>query len=101
MLRIFHKYMGCPDKKITTIPTFLYSFAMKDIVKKQRAEGHEGGLNMVKFTDIMCASAFIDKSTIVDLGVLPDDIDKAIGESVKLCLLILDGKANTVEMRGE
>jgi hypothetical protein len=74
---------------------------MKDIVKKQRAEGHEGGLNMVKFTDIMCASAFIDKSTIVDLGVLPDDIDKAIGESVKLCLLILDGKANTVEMRGE
>ena len=101
MLRIFHKYMGCPDKKITTIPTFLYTFAMKDIVKKQRAAGHEGGLNMVKFVDIMCANAFIDKGTIVDLGVQPDDIDKAIGESVKLCLMILDGRTDAVEMRGE
>lgn len=30
-----------------------------------------------------------------------DDIDKAIGDSIKLCLDVLDGKTKAVEMRGE
>lgn len=102
MLRIIHKYMGVPDKKIITIPTWMYTIGMKNIVKQQKAAGHEGGLNMVKFTDIMCANAFIDKDIIVNkLGVQPDDIDAAIGESITLCLDILDGKTKTIGMRGE
>lgn len=102
MLAVIHKYMGCPDKRIVTIPTWLYALGMKRIVKQQKEAGHEGGLNMVKFTDIMCANAFIDKSTIVEkLGVQPDDIDAAIGESIRLCLDILDGRTKAIGMRGE
>ncbi len=102
MLRIFHKYMGCPEKKIRTIPTWLYALGMRRIVKQQKAAGHEGGLDMVKFTGVMCANAFIPRDIIVEkLGVLPDDIDAAIGESVTLCLEILDGRKEAVGMRGE
>ncbi len=36
------------------------------------------------------------------LGVQPDDIEAAIGDSVKLCADILDGKSkNIVAMKGE
>jgi len=57
---------------------------------------------MVKFTGVMCANAFIPWDIIVDkLGGQPDDIDAAIGESVRLCLEILDGGKETVSMRGE
>ena len=102
MLRIIHKYMGYPDRKILTIPNWMYVMGMKNIVKQQKAAGHEAGLNMVKFVDVMCANAFIDKDTIVnEFGVQPDDIDAAIGESIKLCLDILNDKAKVVEMRGE
>lgn len=102
MLRIVHKYMGCPDKKITTIPNWMYAIGCKSIMKQQQKAGHEGGLHMVKFTDVMCAETFIDKSLGCEkLGVQPDDIDAAIGDSIRLCLDILDGKSQTIDMKGE
>lgn len=101
MLTIMHKYMGVPNKRIITIPDWMFKASMKSIVKKQQLAGHEGGLNMIKFARAMCANMFIDKDTIVnELGVLPDDIDAAIGESMKLSLAILDGKTNVIEMKG-
>lgn len=102
-LKIVHKYMGCPDKKISTIPTFLYKLGSKQMMKKHEATGNESGLHIVKFADVMCNNAFIDKSLGCDpLGVEPDDIDAAIGESIKLCIDILDGKVvNAVKMKGE
>ena len=102
LLKIIHKHMGCPNKKIMTIPKFLYRMGMKPIMKSQKAAGHEGGLNMIKFTDIMCAETFIDKSLGCEfLGVNPDNIDAAIGDSIKLCLDLLDGKAEAIDMKGE
>ena len=58
---------------------------------------------MIKFTELQCSNQFIDKELgCVPLGVEPDDIDSAIGDSVKLCVDILDGKAkNIVAMKGE
>lgn len=57
---------------------------------------------MVKFTKIMCAETFIDKKLGCEpLGVQPDDIDAAIGDSIKLCLEVLDGKIETIGMKGE
>ena len=45
---------------------------------------------------------FIDKSLGCEpLGVQPDDIDKAIGDSVKLSLEILENKIETVGMKAE
>lgn len=102
MLRIFHKHMGIPDKKIITIPTWMYAYGCRSIVKEQKKNNIDGGLKMVEFAKVMTANTFIGKSIIVEkLGVEPDDIDKAIGDSVKLCLDILDGKSQVIGMKGE
>ena len=60
--------------------------------------GIEGGLDMVKFTDLQCSNQFIDKDPgCVPLGVTEDDIDAAIGDSIRLCVDILDGKEKDVK----
>lgn len=102
MLAIVHKHMGCPGKKIITIPNWMYAMGGKKIMKEQKAAGHEGGLHMVKFTDLQCSNLFIDKSLGCEkLHVEPDDIDAAIGDSIRLCIEVLDGKAKVIGMRGE
>ncbi len=102
MLAIVHKHMGCSEKKVITIPDWMYAVGGKKIMKEQKAAGHEGGLHMVKFTDLQCSNLFIDKSLGCDkLHVEPDDIDAAIGDSIRLCLEVLDGKTKVMGMRGE
>lgn len=103
LLTICHKHLGCPEKKVVTIPDFMYALGGMALRRKQKKEGIEGGLHMVKFTKLQCSNQFIDKSLGCDaLGVEPDDIDAAIGDSVKLCVDILDKKAkNIVAMKGE
>ena len=50
----------------------------------------------------MTRKAFIDQETVVqELGVEADDIDRAIGESVRLSMEILDGRRKTINMKGE
>ena len=102
MLTIFHKYMGCSKKKIITIPDWVFALAACGIRRQQRAAGIEGGLDAVKYADLQCRNLFIDKSlACVPLGVERDDLDAAIGESIRLSLAVLDGKAQTVGMKGE
>lgn len=102
MLSIFHKYMGTPDKKIVTIPNFLYKLGGMKIMKEHKKAGIEPGLDMVKFASLQCSDQFIDKSLGCEpLGVQPDDIDAAIGQSVQLSLAVLEGKTETVSMKGE
>jgi len=83
MLKLFHKHMGVPDKKIVTIPKCLFALSARQIVKQQKAAGHEGGLNMVKFAQIMCV------------------IEAVIGESVRLSMQVLDGQTDAIGMKGE
>lgn len=102
MLKIFHKYMGEPDRKIITIPTWLFNLNSRKMLKEQRANNIEGGLDLSKLADIQCANTFIDKSLGCEmLGVQPDDINTAIGDSVKLCLNILDNQVETIGMKAE
>jgi len=102
LLAIVHKYLGCPDKKIITIPDWMYAMGGKKIMKEQKAKNLEGGLNMVKFADLQCSELFIDKSLGCEpLGVQPDDIGRAIGDSIKLCVDVLDNKVQTMNMKGE
>jgi nucleoside-diphosphate-sugar epimerase len=102
MLGIIHKYMGIPNKKIVTIPKFVYKLGMRPMIKEYKKRGLEPGLDFMGLAEIMTREAYIDKKTIADeLGVEADDIDKAIGDSVKLCLEILDEKKETIGMRGE
>ena len=102
LLKIVHKYLGCPDKKIITIPDWMYTMSGKKLMKEQKAQNIEGGLNIVKFTDLQCAELFIDKSLGCEpLGVQPDDIVRAIGASIMLCVDILDNKVQALNMKGE
>jgi dihydroflavonol-4-reductase len=102
MLTIIHKYMGVPNKKIITVPKFLYKLGMRSIIKDHAERGIQPGLDLMGLAEIMTREAFIDKEIIVkEFGVENDDIDKAIGESVKLSLDVLDGKIQAIGMKAE
>ena len=103
MLQVCHKYLGCPDKPVKTIPNCFYTIGGIQLRRKQKKEGIDGGLNMVKFTKLQCSELFIDKKEGCDfLGVQADDIEAAIGDSVRLCADILDNNAGKiVAMKGE
>ena len=103
LLRVCHKTMGVPNKKIVTIPDWMYALGGLQIMQDYKKRGIQGGLHMVKFAKIQCNWLYIDKSLGCDfLGVEPDDIDAAIADSVQLCIDILDNKAgNIVAMKGE
>jgi len=107
-LTIVHKNMGMPGRKIITIPNWLLNMGIKFMEKSIRgpevegAAESEGGICLSKFSDIQGAETFIDRSLACDfLGVQDDDIEKAIGESVRLSVDVLDGKVNLVGMKGE
>jgi len=105
---IVHKHMGYKNRKVITIPDWMLKMGIKSMEKKLRkgAEGGghtEGGLYLPKFADIQCSETFIDKrAACVPLGVLDDDIDAAIGESIRMAMDVLDGKIkNVIGMKGE
>lgn len=102
MIAIMNRYMGVPDKKIVTIPDFLFALSAKQIEKQHRSKGTEGGLMMTKFVRMQTMNLFIDKSeACFPLGVTDDDIDAAIGESVLLSMDVLDQKTKVIDMKGE
>ena len=102
LLKIVHKYLDCPDRKIVTIPDWMYAMGGKNIMKEQEENGIQGGLNMVKFTDIMCSNLFISRMEgCAQLGVTADDIDVAIGDSILLCRDIIENNASVIGMKGE
>lgn len=71
-------------------------------MREQAKNNIQSGLNMVKFTKLQCANLFIDKSLGCEpLGVTEDDIDGAIGDSVKLCRAVIEKKQTVLGMKGE
>lgn len=102
MLKIVHKYLCVPEKKIITIPKWMYALGSKSVVKEQEAKGIQGGLDLVKFADVMCSNLFIFKNEgASELGVTEDDIDSAIGDSVLLSRDIVVNKKEVIAMKGE
>lgn len=102
LLTVINKYMGFPDKKIVTIPTWMYKLASYGMAKKYKKIGIQPGLNPVKFVKLMTTNAFIDKDIISNqLGVEADDIDAAIGDSILYCMEIVRQNEKVVEMKGE
>ncbi|MBN1777845.1 MAG: NAD(P)H-binding protein [Clostridiales bacterium] len=102
LLKIMHRHMGCPHKPIVTIPDFLFAAVGRGMKRRQEAAGLQSGLDLSQFSALQCRKQFIDKSLGCEpLGVQPDDLDQAICQSVRLCLDVLDGRAKTVEMKGE
>ncbi|HHT20517.1 MAG TPA: NAD-dependent epimerase/dehydratase family protein [Tissierellia bacterium] len=102
MLGIFHKAMGMPDRKITTLPTWLFQAGMVSRKRKLEARGYEGGLDLVKFAPVMASQTYIDKALASErLGVTDDDIAAAITDSVKLSLDAISGRQGLVEMTAD
>ena len=102
MLKIAHKTMGCPDKKIRNIPRWMFDFGIKSQYKDQKKRGIDGGLYLPKLGDIQYSELFIDKKLGCEpLGVTPDNIQAAIADSISLCVSIMDGKTNAIGMKGE
>lgn len=102
MLAIMCKHMGCADKKVTTIPDWLFTMGCKAMFRQQKKQGIQGGLYLPKLVGLQCSELFIDKALGCEpLGVEPDDIDAAIGESMRLCVAILDGRIRAIGMKGE
>jgi len=102
MLTIMHKHLGRPKQKVVTIPDWMFTMGCKAMKKQQEKDGIDGGLYMPKLAKIQCNELFIDKSLgCVPLGVEEDDIDGAIGDSVRLCADIIQGRAKTIGMKGE
>lgn len=102
--KIVHKYMGLPiSRPVITIPSFLYTISARKIMNQRKKEGLDSGLNLVKFTKIQTSNLFIDKNEGASfLGVEPDDIDAAIGQSIQLSIDIADHKAgDIVDMKKE
>jgi len=102
MLNTMTKYMGMPEKKIKTIPTWLFRLAYKSIAKGYKKRNIEPGLSPIPFVKLMTANTFIDNTIIKkELGVKEDDIYSAIGESTTYCMEIINQNKEVVEMKAE
>lgn len=103
-LKIVHQAMGYSEnRKIITIPSFLFKIIFMRIDNARKKQGIEGGLKMSKFAKIQTSKLFIDPSEAsVFLGVKDDDLNKAVFDSIKLSLEILENKdKNIIDMKGE
>lgn len=101
MLAIMYRHMGKPRKRIITVPDFMYTVNARRVGREYAKRGVEGGLDLVRLVDIQTSNLFIDPAVIRDeLGVQEDDIDAAIGESVRLSLEAIEGK-KLLEMKAE
>lgn len=70
-----------PEKKIKTVPKFLFNLGTKSMLKQQKKNNIEGGLYMPRLCDIQYGELYIDKNLgSVPLGVTEDDIDAAIDD---------------------
>lgn len=92
-LRIVHRHIGEPKRKIRTVPKWAFRLYALTEERKNRKAGIEGGLDLVRFAELMCSDQFIDRELgCVPLGVRDDDIEKAIGESIKASLRAIEGQ---------
>lgn len=100
LLTIIHKHMGLPGRRVITIPDWLFAWYAGQVKRRQQRSGIEGGLDLAFFARVMCAKTFIEPSAgAACLGAQSDDIDAAIGESVRLCLAVLDNKTAVIGMQ--
>lgn len=53
--------MGCPEKKIKTVPKFLFNLGTKSMLKQQKKNKIEGGLYMPRLCDIKYGELYIDR----------------------------------------
>lgn len=97
MLVEFHKALNI-DRKIKTIPEWLYRLGIKKIIRQNKSKGISSGLNLIKLSKIMSREAYIDKKYIDEYDIPEDNIFEAIFESVKLSYDVIKGKKEMIGM---
>ncbi len=101
-LKVVHNSIGMPNRRIITIPKFVYKMFAGKLVKEYKEKNIEPGLDPYSLGDLMSMNLFINKDIIQnELGVTEDDIEKEIGESFKMSLKILNGKEDAIGMKAE
>lgn len=98
LFKIIHKGLGKPNRKIINIPPWLFKISGLIINIKNKLINIEGGLDIYRFTEVMCDYAYIDKGISESLGVTNDNLEQAIIDSVKLSDKVIKGKVKTVSM---
>lgn len=102
MLKIMYKTMGENNKKIITIPNWMFDLYAKKILKENKANKIESGLDLTRFSSLQSRRQFILKEEgCTLLGVEEDDIVKAIENSVKQSMEFIEKREEMVGMRGE
>ncbi|MNP37581.1 hypothetical protein D3C76_1310390 [compost metagenome] len=101
-LKIVTVSIGESDRKVVTIPKWLYKIFAGSIVKRYKKKNIEPGLNPYSLGDIMNTNLFIEPDIIRDkLGVTEDDIESAIAKSFRLSLKVLKGENEVIDMKAE
>lgn len=98
---VYRAMDGTPNRRIVDVPkwTFqLFGLKMRSDYKKKNIDA---GIDPVGLSDIMGMNLFIPTDDCKALGCTPDDIEKAIFDSIKLSKEACEGKAELVEMKGE
>jgi len=101
-LKIVYRAMdGIQDRKIVDVPKWTFQ-AFGLVMRKDYAKRNvDSGIDPVGLADIMGMNLFIPTDDCKELGCTPDDIEKAIFDSIALSKAAFEGKAKLVEMKGE
>lgn len=100
-LKIVYRAMGVEDRKICDVPKIMFrAFGLK-MRKEYQDKNVEGGIDPVGLADIMGMNLFIPLDHCKELGCTPDNIEKAIFDSIKLSLEAFKGTADLLGMKGE
>lgn len=102
LLPQINKDLGLPDKKFVTIPTWLYKLSSRFLKASYKKKNIEPGLDPVAFVKVMTHKCYIEKDIIEkELKVKPDDIDKAIKQSMQYCKKIYNENENAIDMKAK
>lgn len=102
MFTIMEKQLGMRPKPYITIPNWMYTLGSQALIRDYKKRGIQPGLDFNHYAALQCGELYIDKSEGAEpLCVTADDIEKAMGDSIRLAMDIKHGKVNAVSMKGE
>lgn len=100
-LKIVYRAMGVENRRVCDVPKIAFkAFGLK-MRKEYASKNVEGGIDPVGLADIMGMNLFIPLDDCKELGCTPDNIEKAIFDSIQLSVAAYEGTAKLVGMKGE
>jgi len=92
LMRKIHQQLQLPDKKVKLAAAMTLQSRTRREQARLNGSGKIAALDPAARTALRAASAYLDKHIAVErFGVGEDDLDAALGETVKRCVEILNG----------